>query len=269
MDFKKLNSLIILGCCLSILFMVSSCGNTESEKDSPSKTEPKAANVSPNVVYPWVDKLNVRENPDTKAKVIATITSEDGLTLLGEVSKEKDLIVLRGVAYEENWVKVKMDDGKEGWVFGGTVKKKGEEKGNALITDSKFSFPYFGEFDLGEWEKTASKEDVGGDAEIAESTYKKGDQSLVIAEHNLGEYGFTNYQTLKGADGKILKERRFSYATDIQPNEIEEEVIDFSQKPAVKYMRKQKVYSPFFSLNAWPVMARGIWTKAAYKVEGQ
>ena len=79
------------------------------------------------------------------------VSDKQPLIFTGERSDKPETIVLRGVAYYEPWLKIKVDDNNEGWVFGGAVKRKDEEKGNAEMTATKFDFEKFGQFNLSSW----------------------------------------------------------------------------------------------------------------------
>ena len=247
---------------------------TEQQTDQERRTSsangiinnaPNLNNVeSDEALYAWVDKLNIRNQKGTKAKVIGNVSSKDKLVYAGEKSDKNDVIVLRGKAYDEPWLKVKTPDGKEGWVFGGAVKRKDEEKGNDLITDKKFSFPYFGTYDLSEWKKMDSTDESGGDAEIGTTSYQKGYRVLEVSDVEVGDYGYQRNQTLKDMDGKILRKRSFSWSADVDFNEAREEVIDFNSNPAKKYTRTQKFDRHFSRLNAKPVMVNGVWKEENY-----
>ena len=109
------------------------------------------------LLYAWVDKLNIRDTPKLEGKTIASVDNQEALEFTGEKSRQSETIVLRGVAYDEPSLKVITSDQKEGWVFGGAVKRKGEDKGNGLMTETDFDLPYFGRFDLKDWTRQPSK----------------------------------------------------------------------------------------------------------------
>ncbi len=56
-------------------------------------------------VYAWVDRLNTREKPALTGKVVASATEQEALEFTGEKSIGTEVIVLRGVAYGEPWLK--------------------------------------------------------------------------------------------------------------------------------------------------------------------
>ncbi|MEL7161813.1 MAG: SH3 domain-containing protein, partial [Bacteroidota bacterium] len=155
-----MKNLLLVTVCLA--FAIFSCGDsaTPSPAESPelSLPEPGAPrgrpipNAAPEVdevLYPWVDRLNMRDSPGAGAgKVIAKLERRQPLTFTGEKSPRPETVVLRGLAFSEHWLKVSTKEGKEGWVHGGAVRPEGVKKGHPPISDKKFDFPAFGRFDL-------------------------------------------------------------------------------------------------------------------------
>ncbi len=267
---------------LTLFCFFSACQNAPQSKESEPGTsthadtsEAAAVEVeeeqlpeleNKTLLYAWVDPLNIRDKPTSKGKLVKQVTSQDALVFTGEKSETKETIVLRGVAYEDVWLKVVSPDKKEGWVFGGTVKRQGEKKGNTLISEQQFNFPHFGEFDLSSWQKIKEEEGGGGDAETVAQIYKKGNQILEIEHHDVGEYGYGYSYKLKDGSGKLQKERTFDFNTDVDLLEIVEIVKDYSSKPPKQYSRNQKLNTHFIQMNARPVMAKGPWTTSALAV---
>jgi hypothetical protein len=123
---------------------------TADEKEQPTIIMPEPDMLEAGkTLYAWVDRLNIRETPDLKAKVIANVSSQNPLLFTGNKSELTHSVLLRGVVYEDYWLEVKTPDDSSGWVFGGAVKMAGEEKGNPAPFDPDFlQYPYFGTFDL-------------------------------------------------------------------------------------------------------------------------
>ena len=98
----------------------------QSHETDPQTTDSIAnANTAPvetTRVYTWIDKLRMREMPDTKSNIIKELSAGDPLIFLNERSDFTQKITLRGIAFDEPWLKVKTSDGKTGWVYGGGVK---------------------------------------------------------------------------------------------------------------------------------------------------
>ncbi len=117
-------SITLLVCCLA-------CKDTNSgqsskiEKDHSNSATSDAKNeAGANAVkiYAWVDKLRVREAPDTKSKIITELKQGDSLTYLQEQSDFTQKITLRGKSFDEPWLKVRTGQDQTGWVYGGGVK---------------------------------------------------------------------------------------------------------------------------------------------------
>lgn len=270
-------SLLIWPLGLFVIVTLFTCDSNDNKTAASSESEPDNEKVittevtsnpgedavpkklqASDVLYTWVDQLNLREAPDRKSKVVATIQSEEPLAYTGERSDQHETIVLRGVAYEEPWLQVTTANQVEGWVFGGAVKRKEETKGNALINDQQFDFPHFGRFDLKTWEKVKTNNESGGDAEIDITTYQKGNQILEITKSDVGEYGYSRSYKLMDANKKMLNLRELKF--DVDPQfAITETVTDYTKQPAKQYMRSQKINKHFMQLNAIPEMANGPW----------
>lgn len=212
------------------------------------------------VVYAWVDKLNIRATPARSGEVVTTVDTGTPLSISGEKSEKAELIVLRGVAYEEPWLEVITPEGLTGWVFGGAVRQPEEEKGNAPITETSFNFPYFGQFDLDSWEQLSRRDIEAGDAFGTEATYRQGSRLLEIRRTQTSEYGYQYSYTLReGKDQQLVKRRVLSFdATD--GHILTETVDNFLSEPPLRQERTQLIGQHFSRLNARPEMARGAWT---------
>lgn len=224
---------------------------------APDETNESATTPAGNIRYTWVDQLNVRDQPNTKGKVVARVKPNEPLTLTGETSPESETIVLRGVAYHEPWFRITTADKKDGWVFGGAVKKEDEMKGNGVMREDELDFPIFGVFKLSEWEKLPSESGEVGDAEYERDRYRAPNgQVLEIDLTDLGEYGYTNSYSLKDAKGNLLKERNLNLSVDVEMRLLTETVTDHTDIPAKRYVRTQEI----MSRNVEPQMASGAWT---------
>ncbi|MEO1436883.1 MAG: SH3 domain-containing protein [Bacteroidota bacterium] len=232
----------------------------------PIQNDPPEVHEKDELLYTWVDELNIRSTPNAKGYKLTKVESNKALKFLGETSDESQTIVLRGVAYHEPWYKIETPDGQQGWVFGGAVKEKGEQKGNAPITDMSFDFPYFGAYDLSEWKFDRVEKGGGGDAENTTIMYTKGNRMLTVESTEVGEYGYSYRQKLSDLSGNLLKEREFHFAADVQPKELTETVKDYAASPPRQYQRIQKIDAHFMTLNSRPQLARAPWTSSA--IEG-
>lgn len=248
----------------------NSPNNSAGESTTKEKTDQDEITKS-NKVYPWVDKLNIRDQASTKGKSIASVNSGDALELIDSKSGKMETLVLRSVAYEDYWFKVRTSDGEEGWVFGGAVKQENETKGNDPMTKEAFDFPYFGRFDVSGWGKTGPT-DVSESEEMDESlvSYIKGDEILKIVTWDMGDMGYGyRYQIQDGKEEDlILKEREISFSPGFdQSNTLSEIVKDFTQNPPMQYSRIQKVNVSRHDLKPFPLMALGSWKEEMLDAE--
>lgn len=111
----------------------SACKDTNSGETKDAKTtnieeeaKEKEAEVKDQketvTVYAWVDNLRIRQQPDRKAIIVNTVPEGAKLEFLGEKTDFTEKINLRGSLFDEPWLKVKTEQGLEGWVFGGAIK---------------------------------------------------------------------------------------------------------------------------------------------------
>ena len=264
------NRLNIIQCSFFLIAIVffSHCSDSSSVKSVPTDTKDetivKEKTPEKEMLYAWVDKLNIRSAPNTKSDIVASAKKDEPMTFMGDQSDQKETIVLRGVAYNEPWLKIQTKDQEEGWVYGGAVNKKGESKGNALIDKNLFSFPYFGNYDLGKWKRLSSTDNNEGDAETTKSSYQNGNQVLEITKTDVGEYGYSRTYKLLDTKNNLLKLREFEFNTD--PGFVlVEKVSDYTVSPAKKYSRSQKLEKHYVMLNAYPEMANGEWEETVIK----
>lgn len=236
--------------------------NGESPNSSSKDNDAQDVNIehiAKDLVYSWVDKLNIRSAPNTSGKVVLTVQSDDALQLTGDKSDQSETIVLRGVAYDDHWFKVITPDKKEGWVFGGAVKLPDEAKGNEVLSETNFRFPYFGTFDLSDWTKLSDKDESGGDASIITTTYKRKNQYLEVSKVDIGGYGYERSYKLMDENKKVLKERALKFSADMELRELRETVIDYTKSPAKEYSRTQQLKKHHSQLNSLPLMVNGNW----------
>ncbi len=240
--------------------------DTEEKQTSASEKVIETVNTKPfqekEMIYAWVDKLNIRDTPNLKGKTIATVTNKDALAFTGEQSEKTEEIVLRGVAYDEPWLKIITPDKTEGWVFGGAVVRLNQVRGNDPLTEEKFDFPYFGAFDLSTWKKLGTKKE-GEEVDIVVTTYQKGNQILEVSHAERGEFYYAHDYKLMDANKKILKTRNFNFVADTELI-ITETVKDFVAKK--EYTRTQQLKIHFYDSNDRPKMVNGEWSEKALEV---
>lgn len=68
-----------------------------------------------------VDNFRLREKPGEDGKEMADLHKGEELTDLGEVSDFTTRMTIRGIAFDEPWLKVRTSGGKAGWVYAGAI----------------------------------------------------------------------------------------------------------------------------------------------------
>jgi len=127
---------ILISICLTFIFSCKGDPKSTSQPVQPVPTAPvveeKPAQV---MVYAWVDKLRLREKPDTKSGIVKELSEGEALVYTGEKTDFTQKINLRGVSYDEPWMKVITAEEKVGWVYAGAIKMYQQ-------TSDKSSSPY-------------------------------------------------------------------------------------------------------------------------------
>ncbi len=91
-----------------------------------------------------VDGLQLREAPGPEGKVIRGLKLGESLTDLREVSDFTTPVQLRGIAFNEPWLKVKTGKGEEGWVYGGALSFSSRGKMASVLLEKRLQ-TFFGE----------------------------------------------------------------------------------------------------------------------------
>ncbi|MEM1324112.1 MAG: SH3 domain-containing protein, partial [Bacteroidota bacterium] len=116
--------------------LLGACGSDPATSTPP--TEAPAEPVAPpppiqNVALTiTIDQLRLRDQPGQTGKELARLVEGSQVTEVGEVSDFSSPVQLRGVKYEEPWVKVKTAEGTVGWVYSAGLRYE-DAAANALI----------------------------------------------------------------------------------------------------------------------------------------
>ncbi len=93
----------------------------EAAPDIPPPSTPTAPATGPTKLIINLENFRLRATPGVKGQEISRLAKGTVVTDLGEVSDFTTPLKLRGVDFDEPWVKVRTADGIEGWVYGGGV----------------------------------------------------------------------------------------------------------------------------------------------------
>ena len=109
--------------CLTLFFACKSDKTeTPTEPVVEEKVEQKEEAPPQLIIYTWVDKLRLRQEPNTKSSIVKELKEGEPLVFTGEQTDFTQKVNLRGVTYDEPWMKVVTNDEKIGWIYGGGVK---------------------------------------------------------------------------------------------------------------------------------------------------
>lgn len=101
---------------LWVAFALFSCKGSSSETSESPENSSSSSNPS---LQTAVADLRLRDAPGEGGGIIAILAKGTELEDLGEVSNFTTRVQLRGITYDEPWIKVKTPQGQSGWVYGG------------------------------------------------------------------------------------------------------------------------------------------------------
>jgi hypothetical protein len=107
------------------LFLFYSCGNEVKESENDISQEEVKIVIPPKPertkLIANIDYLRLRSEAGTDSETVAMLERGQVMHDLGEISDFTTAVELRGVKYNEPWLKVETADGQKGWVYGGGV----------------------------------------------------------------------------------------------------------------------------------------------------
>ncbi len=120
---KKISRLLPLVFVLTLL--LPHCKNDETQQRATTKNENAQTLKTPadGALLPTaaiaVDYLRLRKTPQLDAEELATLRWGEIVKLTGEITGFRQKITLRGLHYNDPWVRVQTQNGQTGWVYGG------------------------------------------------------------------------------------------------------------------------------------------------------
>ena len=102
---------------------LSAC-NAETSTPKPShpsdvKDVKSVSAIQLNIV---LNKLRVRDAPNTKSKVISKLSKQDKVMWSGEISQKRDAIKINSVKFNTQWIRIKLNNQSEGWIYAAAAK---------------------------------------------------------------------------------------------------------------------------------------------------
>ncbi len=111
---------------LLTLWTIASCSSSNQEKEN------QTDNIAPviiedtipkeEILYTWVNSLNVREEPNLKSKIIIKLKEGTKVKYQGNQAGEETTVTLRGKKITSKFKEITTKSGLRGWVFGGALK---------------------------------------------------------------------------------------------------------------------------------------------------
>ena len=129
---------------------------TTTEQTTQGQTEILGEPVELEVI---LDNVRIRDAAGLKGKEVARLPKKSKVIFNGVFSDFTDKIKLRGIQYDDPWLKVRTKTGEEGWIYGASVKFDANNVGadlyNKLITKRLTKF--FGKkivFEIEQYQKS-------------------------------------------------------------------------------------------------------------------
>lgn len=246
---------IMTTACNSSTESTSDSSQEESSEEVPNKQEQESTDYQANeTLVAWVDLLNIRDEPNTSGKIVASLRENATVTYTGERTDDLHTIELRGISFQEPWLKIRTTDGKEGWVFGGAVQREGENKG---VRRSTMSVGELAKLEISQWTKQVEWTSGAGDAEDVTTIYNKGDLTLAIRKTEVGEYGYSRTYDLYNKDYQLMKRRFVEWSGEHPSFSLTETITDLESNPAKILKRSEKFSKHFFQLKPRPESVSG------------
>lgn len=108
---------IFLFCCL----LAAGCRSKDGDSGNASGGQPAPQTGQPLTLISNIDYLRLRNMPGPDGEVVANFMEGDTLYDMGEVSAFTTEVTLRGVRFNEPWIKVRNRDSLVGWIYAGGV----------------------------------------------------------------------------------------------------------------------------------------------------
>lgn len=259
---RSISMLVILFAMIITACSSSSNGSSDRSQQENSEIEGQEQEQdyqANETLIAWVDLLNVRAEPNTKGEIVASLRENATVTYTGERTDESETIELRGTSFEEPWLKIRTADGKEGWVFGGAVRREGESKG---VQRSTMSVGELVKLEMSQWTKRSEWTSSGGDSESVTTIYTKGDLTLAIRKTEVGEYGYSRMYDLYNKDFQLVKRRFVNWSGEHPSFSLVETIMDLESNPAKTFKRSQPFSKHFFQLKPRPESVQGDFQEA-------
>lgn len=106
---------------LFLALSLLACGSDRSSETTPTTGTTSRQPSGPVVLIANIDHLRLRDVPGPDGNLVASLAEGDTLYDLGEVSAFTTEVTLRGIRFDEPWLKVRTRDSLVGWVYAGGV----------------------------------------------------------------------------------------------------------------------------------------------------
>lgn len=118
----KSGKINLLAALMAVAFFAA-CKQDTKQHANDTATPPAAATPEVFLYIAIVNKLNLRDQPNKNGQVITQLAEGELVEGTGEVSSNKEEVMLRDVTYLEPYFKVVTKEQKTGWAYGGALQR--------------------------------------------------------------------------------------------------------------------------------------------------
>lgn len=117
--------------CLSLSACNAETSTTNKASHRSDVKDVKSVNaIQLNIV---LNKLRVRDAPNTQSKVISKLSKQDKVMWSGNISQNHDAIKINKVKFNTQWIKITLNNQSEGWIYAAAAKIDANAKLNPLV----------------------------------------------------------------------------------------------------------------------------------------
>ena len=106
---------------IGLPFVLWSCQSETSQSQKPGQTTTETTEMGPTQFVVNIDRLRMRDTPGEEGTVVKELEKGTILYDQGEVSDFTTRIKLRGITFDEPWLKVIAPDQTVGWIYAGAI----------------------------------------------------------------------------------------------------------------------------------------------------
>lgn len=150
-------SLRLFACLAALVFSLSACNSNSDDKQnddaamklpSPNIEKTDASKHQPVSLKILLNDLRIRQSPALNGEIIEKLNADNLVQWSGEISPNTNPIRLRGVPFNDPWLKISTPSGKSGWGYAAAMLPVSESPATNALKQQLYSLRakhFFGE----------------------------------------------------------------------------------------------------------------------------